>query len=38
MACVIQNRGVAMLGEVLHEHVAGQRRAQHRSMCDVPLV
>jgi DNA-binding transcriptional MocR family regulator len=31
-------RGVAMLGEVLHEHVAGQRRAQHRSMCDVPLV
>lgn len=31
-------RGVAILGEVLHEQLARQRRAQHRSLCDVPMV
>jgi len=30
--------GIAILGEVLHQHLARQRDVQHRSLCDVPMV
>jgi DNA-binding transcriptional MocR family regulator len=31
-------RGVAILGDVLHEQLARQRNMQHRALCEVPMV